>query len=117
MNVVPQKKKKQILQLSHDHSMLGHFAVYGTYNSFKHLFFWPKSYEEVVKYVSECKKCNELNIPGNGYVNVQPINTFRWFGLIYDLAGPFLPVTVRGDQYALILVDHYARWSDFVPEY
>ena len=45
-----------------------------------------------------------------------PIVTTRKFELVcYDLAGPFLPKTVRGMEYALIIVDHFSKWPEIVP--
>ena len=31
----------------------------------------------------------------------------------YDFAGPFLPVTIRGNRY-LIIVDHFSHWPEFI---
>ena len=98
--------------------MAGHFGIERTYKKFNHIFFWPKASEDVKNYVESCQKCNEFNTPKNGYVKVplQPINSSKRFELVcYDLAGPFLPVTVRGNRYALIIVDHYSHWPEFVP--
>ena len=33
----------------------------------------------------------------------------------YDLAGPFPPVTSRGNRYAIIIVDHFSHWPEFHP--
>ena len=108
--VIPKSLRKRVLQCSHDHSMAGHFASERTYKRFRNTFYWPKAYDDVVKYTHQCQKCNEFNVPLPGYVKVplQPIETQRRFELVcYDLAGPFLPITVRGNRYALIIVDHY----------
>ena len=60
---------------------------------------------------------SRLNPPRTSYVKapLQPIESNDRFQLVcYDLAGPFLPVTVRGNSYALIIVDHFSHWPEFV---
>ena len=32
----------------------------------------------------------------------------------YDLAGPFMPKTERGNTHALIIVDHFSKWPEIV---
>ena len=47
---------------------------------------------------------------------LQPIETTGRFQLVcYDLAGPFSPVTARGNTYVLIVVDHFSHWPEFIP--
>ena len=63
-------------------------------------------------------KCAKYNPPTSGYVKqpLKPIETFSRFELVcYDLAGPFMPKTVRGNVYALIIVDHFTKWPEIVP--
>ena len=98
--------------------MAGHFGVKRTYNKFYDNYFWPKALEDVDNFVKSCKECNEFNHPRTKYTKapLQPIPTTRRFELVcYDLAGPFLPQTVRGMSYALTIVDHYTHWTEFVP--
>ena len=115
--VVPQGLRKEILELCHDHPMAGHFAVERTYQRFSEKYFWPGAPADVEHYVNSCEKCNEFNHPRNSYVRapLQPIETARRFQLVcYDLAGPFLPATIRGNRYVLIIVDHFTHWPEFV---
>ena len=62
-------------------------------------------------------KCNQFQTPPGGYVKepLQPIYTSNRFEIVcFDLAGPFIPKTSRGNQYALILVDHFSKWPEVV---
>ncbi len=115
--VVPHSLRKSILELCHDHPMSGHFAIERTHQRFKNNYFWPGAPTDVLNYVNNCQKCNEFNPPRNQYIKVplQPIETSCRFEMVcYDIAGPFLPKTVRGNCYVLIIVDHFTHWPEFV---
>lgn len=114
--VVPNSLRSRILQYCHDHPMSGHFAIERTHDRFCNKFFWPKALEDVERYVKSCSQCNQFNHP-RSYVKAPliPIQTDKRFQFVcYDLAGPFTPVTIRGNRYALIIVDHYTHWPEFV---
>ena len=62
---------------------------------------------------------NVMNITNlsRGFVKAQlhPIESDNRFQLVcFDLAGPFIPTTTRGNQHALIIVDHFTHWPEFV---
>ena len=116
--VIPPDLRHKILTLCHDHPTAGHFAVQRTLDQFQRKFFWPTALSDVSNWVKSCTKCNEFNPPKTGYIKapIQPIESDNRFQLVcYDLAGPFIPVTVRGNRYVLIIVDHFSHWPEFVP--
>ena len=46
---------------------------------------------------------------------MKPIESSERFQTVcYDIAGPFMPITPRGNKYALILVDHFTKWPEVV---
>ena len=46
---------------------------------------------------------------------MKPIESSERFQTVcYDIAGPFMPTTPRGNKYALILVDHFTKWPEIV---
>ena len=62
-------------------------------------------------------KCNAFNTPPGGYVRApfNPINSSERFETVcYDIAGPFMHVTPSGNSYALILVDHFTKWTEAI---
>ena len=110
--------RPQILQLSHDHPTSGHFGIERSLQKFQHHFFWPDALQDVTNWIRSCHKCNQYNTPPQGSIKapLTPINTDHRFQIVhYDLAGPFLPKTARGHSYALIIVDHFSQWPEFVP--
>ncbi len=115
--VVPTGLRLKVMNLCHSHPMSGHFATERTYQRFSDRYFWPGAPNDVETYVNSCEKCNQFNPPRTSYTRapLQPIETDTRFQLVcYDLAGPFLPTTVRGNCYVLIIVDHFTHWPEFV---
>ena len=44
-----------------------------------------------------------------------PINSSERFEIVcYDIAGPFMPVTPRENCSALILIDHFTKWTEAI---
>ena len=115
--VVPEPLRNRILELCHNNPASGHFGIERTINRFKHKIFWPKALDDVRAWTNGCMKCNQFQPPPGGYVKepLQPIYTSNRFEIVcFDLAGPFIPKTPRGNQYALILVDHFSKWPEVV---
>ena len=115
--VIPVTLRNRILMLCHDHPTSGHFAKQRTMDRFKVKYFWPNAFDDVSNWVESCSKCNAFNTPKGGYrrAPLQPIESDHRFQIVcYDLAGPFLPVTIRNNRYVLIIVDHFTHWPEFV---
>lgn len=54
--VVPSKLTHGLLE--HYHSVLGHCGIKRMYDSLKDYFFWPRMFEEITKFTSECSTCH-----------------------------------------------------------
>ena len=116
--VIPPDLRHTILTLCHDHPTAGHFATQHTIDQFQQRFFWPAALSDVSNWIKSCQKCNEFNTPKRGYIKapIQPIVSDHRFQLVcYNLAGPFLPITIRGNRYVLVIVDHFSHWPELVP--
>ena len=114
--VLPECLQSYVLGVAHDHPASGHFGEERTWANVTAYYFWPHARNDVVNWIRSCKECNKFD--KHVYVNrpLQPIETDERFDFVcYDLAGPFLPATIRGNQYALIIVDHYSKWPEIVP--
>ncbi len=95
----------KLLALCHDHPSAGHFAVNWTWARLSELYFLPSAHDDLVNWVQSCTTCAAYKPPPWGYHKepLQPIQSTSRFELVcYDFAGPFLPVTSSGNQYALI---------------
>ena len=113
--VVPITLRSKILLLCHDHPA----GIDRTIANFNSMYFWPNAYSDVHNWIHSCEKCNAFNSTTGGFVKVPltPIFTTGLFELVcYDLAGPFIHATIRGNRYVLIIiVDHFSHWPEFFP--
>ena len=115
--VIPLQLQSRILQTCHDHPMSGHFKLERTWKRFRSSYFWPNAKADVHKWVMSCHQCQQFDPPSGGYTNLplKPIESSNRFELVcFDLAGPFLPSTPRGNTYALIIVDHFSKWPELI---
>ena len=110
--------QNKILCLCHGHQKAAHLGSERTYKRFQEKYFQPHALSGVDKFMKSCEKCNQFNPPHSNYIKapLQLIRSKQRFELVcYDIAGPFLPVTIRGNRDALIIVDHYyTHWPKFV---
>ena len=114
---VPEHLGNHIIELCHHHPASGHFAIDRTLSHFKQHFYWRNALKDVTSWVKWCVKCNAFNTPPGRYVRapLNPINSSERFETIrYDIAGPFMPVTPRGNCHTLILVDHFTKWTEAI---
>ena len=114
--MVPVNLRSHYLELSRNHSISGHFWEERTWSNLTAHYFWPSARNDVINWIRSCVKCNEYN----KHVYIQrplcPIEVNNRFELVcYDLAGPFLPKNSRGNLYALIMVDHFSKWTEIFP--
>ena len=115
--VIPSTLRRKVLELSHDHPLSGHFQLDRTWSRVSNNYFWPHAKNDVINWVRSCQKCNEFNTPARGYVKrpLMSIEITERFNLVcYDLAGPFIPKTDRGNAYAMVIIDHFSKWPELI---
>ena len=111
--VVPEQLRTYVLEMAHDHPTSGHFAEDRTWSNLTSNYFWPYARNDVVNWIRSCQPCNEFNQTVHVNRPLKPIEVESRFDFVcYDLAGPFLPKNIHGNQYALILVDHFSKWVE-----
>src|ERR1700677_2852148 len=57
--VVPEHKKKMLLQASHDHQLSGHMGVDNTYQRLSDKYYWKEMYEDIRQYIRTCDICQK----------------------------------------------------------
>ena len=97
--VIPEPLRSHYLRIAHDHPTSGYYAE-----------------DDAVNWIRSCGRCCEFNkhVYVNRPVSLIEINN-RFEFVCYDIAGPFLPKNIRGNQYALIIVDHFTKWPEILP--
>lgn len=114
--VIPDSLKRRVLCEYHDAPYGGHLGLDKTYARLKNKYYWRNMYADVKSYVNSCHLCalkknpihHELPLKSIPY----PTQPFECLGI--DVLGP-LPRTNAGNQYVLVITDHFTKWPIALP--
>ncbi|CAB3992292.1 Transposon Ty3-G Gag-Pol poly [Paramuricea clavata] len=114
--VVPRKMRCDLLKLSHDDPCSGHMGINRCLERLQRRYYWPGMAAEVQLWIAECEKCNRRKTPvPSQKAPMQSIEIGQPMELwAMDVLGP-LPMTARGNQYILVMSDHFTKWVEAVP--
>ena len=114
--LVPRDLKLSVLEVCHDLPTSGHQGVEGTKARVGQHFYWHTMSTDVKTLVTKCLVCqqNKHKVRKGKF----PL-TINQAGLPLekvhvDFIGP-LPVTTRGNQHILVMVDSFTKWVEFIP--
>nr|VZI14737.1 unnamed protein product [Spirometra erinaceieuropaei] len=102
--------------LSDLHTELGHCGQRRTELAARARFWWPQLRSSVLHFCQSCTTCNLFKSP-NPFPRapMQPMITgFPGERVGLDIIGP-LPISVRGYEYILVMVDYFTKWVEAVP--
>ena len=101
----------QILVKFHNNPLSAHPRFFGTYRKIQMSYFWPTMKWDIKRHVRFCKDCVRFKSTKPATKTpLKPIEAERPLQIVaMDFVGP-LPKSDRGNQYALVLVDHFTRW-------
>jgi hypothetical protein len=113
--VVPQMAERGPL-IRDVHQRAGHFGVRKTQSLLRPHYWWVELSSDVARKVRQCAACDRVKASFNAkHPTLQPLPIkgmfYRW-GL--DFAGP-LPKSCRGNQYVLVMVEHFSKHIILVP--
>ena len=114
---VPKTKTKEILKKVHDDELQGgHFGIYNTFLKAATISYWPRQFKDVSRYVKTCLTCQttKQGQATSGLLLQEPPPVKRWevIGIDFVLG---LPVTPRGNDMILTVVDHLTKRAHFIP--
>ena len=114
---VPKTKTKEILKKVHDDELHGgHFGIYNTFLKAATITYWPHQFKDVSRYVKTCLTCQttKQGQATSGLLLQEPPPVKRWevIGIDFVLG---LPVTPRGNDMILTVIDHLTKRAHFIP--
>ena len=114
--VVPRKMRGNVLDLSHNNPCSAHMGVTRCVERLQRRYYWPGMSSEVQLWIAECELCTRRKPPvPTQRAPMQSIPVAKPMELwAMDIMGP-LPVTARGNQYVLVMSDHFTKWVEAVP--
>ena len=114
--VVPRKMRGHVLDLSHNNPCSGHMGVTRCVECLQCQYYWPGMASEVQLWIAECELCTRRKPPvPTQRAPMQSIPVAKPMELwAMDIMGP-LPVTARGNQFVLVMSDHFTKWVEAVP--
>ena len=112
--IVPFNKRIEIMQAAHDSVTSGHLGSDRTISRIAERFYWPGWEEQVNKYVISCSICQQAKASHhNNRAPLQPLLPNKPMELIAsDLMGPFTPKSKSGNEYILIITDHFSKYVE-----
>ena len=114
--VVPRRMRPDLLKLSHNDPSSGHMGVKRCVERLQQQYYWPGMASEVQLWIAECETCNRRKSPVSPHKSpMKSIEVGHPMELwAMDILGP-LPLTARGNQYILVMSDHFTKWVEAVP--
>lgn len=108
--VIPSSQRKMLVTEAHK---LAHTGCTRTYEMIKQRAYWPRMKKDVTDLVLGCTQCQLMKSKtlGNQYPS-KPIPV-REIGELWsmDIMGPF-PMTTNGNQFIVIMTEHFTRWIE-----
>jgi len=113
---VPKNAELRRLILTEIHGA-GHFGVDKTYDALRSRFFWPHMGKTTKKHVQQCDLCQHEKgaaRSSNGLLMPLPIPERPWACVSMDFTSG-LPVTPRGHDNVLVVVDRFTKMAHYIP--
>lgn len=109
--VLRKGQTEPILFLFHNDPTAGHFGANKTYAKLQRLYYWPKMYDEIKKYVESCHECQIQGVhrKNNPIYAIEPNAPWKRVGI--DFIGP-MPITEKGNRYVITAIDYFTRFPE-----
>lgn len=113
---VPDSLKPMILKFNHDISISVHWGIKKTTAKIAKDFAWKNMFEDIKNYVRSCEACQLHKTSQNSKVGLMnsTVPQRRMQRLHIDLFGPLVR-SKNGNQYMLVCVDSFSKFTWFVP--
>lgn len=115
--IVPEKYRKDILDLCHGNGWSGHLGVNKTKERLLMEYYWPGCFKDVELLVRSCDACQRVGKPGDkckAPLRLVPLITEPFRRLVIDVVGP-LPKSKSGYKYLLTMLCPATKFPEAVP--
>ena len=115
--VVPRMMRADLLKLSHGDPSSGHMGTNRCLERLQKQYYWPGMATEVQLWITECEissRCRTPVLPKKAPVKGIEVGQPMELWAAMDILGP-LPMTARGNQYILVMSDHFTKWVEAIP--
>ena len=110
--IVPLSLRDKVMRSAHCHQVLGHRGVAPTYRLLRESYYWPRMAVDVAAFVHQCHVCQDKYRPPNNVPPLRrPIPEKPWQVASMDFAGPFGPLSNKVNNYAMVYVDNFSRFT------
>jgi hypothetical protein len=115
-NVSDKIRQKEIISEFHDQKLGGHCGIRSTMNKIKSLYFWPHMENDIKNFIKTCDKCQMIKTTKPIYKSNEftEVSNKRFHTIAIDTIGP-MPLSSKGNRYALTITDTFTRYLVAVP--
>ena len=111
--LLPSRYHQEVI--SRAHKEVGHMAYWKTSRRLIEAYVWPRLRSTVKKFITKCPVCLTHNRrPQRHPMGEMPTANYPMQIVGADLIGP-LPESLKGNKYALVMVDHCTGWAEAFP--
>lgn len=114
--IVPEIWKNDIMKMLHDDIQVGHLGIHKTVARTQNRFYWLGYKHDIEKWIRNCVVCNSRKQPPRkAKSKMKQYNVGAPLERVaLDIIGP-LPVSNKGNKYALIVSDYFTKWAEGYP--
>ena len=113
--VVPLSEREEVIRLSHDTLIGGHWGRDKTWYRVSRHHYWPTLRRDVELYVSTCSVCSRQKNKPKNKARLQHYQAGCPGERIHmDFMGPFT-TSAKGNRYVLSIIDQFTKWIEVCP--
>ena len=115
--VVPEVYRKQVMKFAHESIVGGHLGAKKTVDRITSNFHWPGVFADVTRFCRSCDICQKTAPKGHTCkipLGEIPLIEEPFKRVAVDLIGPISPVSEKGNQYILTVVDFATRYPETI---
>ena len=114
--VIPAKLRETVMELCYELPSAGHQGTERTLFKVKDKYHWYNMSRDIRTFVLTCEVCSKHNKPTrNARCHMTPYHAGAPMERVHlDFMGP-LPKTKKGNEYVLMMVDQFTKWTECIP--